>query len=623
MGPIGKLDSAVKLCFDFNGFHPETASELVGGHKGFMPVADPNPYSSPLSRATEMLSRAELTPLAPKDGALDLSGASDFIDRTTQSLDKLSGQISKNRDLIDSDDKILTQIAPMLGIKTPLSKIFGLEYIKFRFGKLPRDSYEKVMIGREGQQFIYMPSSIEEEYVWGIYFAPRGAIERVDATFASLHFERIWISSRADGIPSEVYDILGKEERTLSLEIEKLQKERDAFLAEHRDKMLETTAVLQYHSDLFECRKLAMRTANNFFFGGWVAKDRAEEFQKLLESLDGITCITEAPEDNSALPTPPTRLKNRWFFRPFETFVKMYGLPRYGEIDPTPLVALTYCILFGLMFGDVGQGAVIAAIGFIMYRVKRADFGKILASIGLFSVAGGFLYGSVFGYEVLPGLRPLEDSNLFNMMMFASIGFGVVLIIVTMTINIINSIRRKNFTEGLFGNNGIAGVLFYLAIVVGVLGLFGFGQSVFTVPYILVFVVLPLLAMFLKEPLGKLVKRQKDVVPKKKGEFILENFFELFDVLLSYITNTISFVRIAAFALNHAGMMMFVFILARMGGSENLAIVIIGNIIVIGLEGFIVGIQTLRLEFYELFSRFFSGEGREFRPINKLSSKLK
>ena len=154
MGPIGKLDSAVKLCFDFNGFHPETASELVGGHKGFMPVADPNPYSSPLSRATEMLSRAELTPLAPKDGALDLSGASDFIDRTTQSLDKLSGQISKNRDLIDSDDKILTQIAPMLGIKTPLSKIFGLEYIKFRFGKLPRDSYEKaVSYTHLGQEF--------------------------------------------------------------------------------------------------------------------------------------------------------------------------------------------------------------------------------------------------------------------------------------------------------------------------------------------------------------------------------------------------------------------------------------------------------------------------------------
>ena len=142
----------------------------------------------------DRLSRAELAPLEPKEGTLNLSDTVDFIDRTTQSLDKLSSHISQDRDLIDSDDKILTQIAPMLGLKIPLSKIFSLEYIKFRFGKLPRDSYEKVMIGREGQQFIYMPSSIEEEYVWGIYFAPRGAIERVDATFASLHFERIWIS---------------------------------------------------------------------------------------------------------------------------------------------------------------------------------------------------------------------------------------------------------------------------------------------------------------------------------------------------------------------------------------------------------------------------------------------
>lgn len=623
MGPLAMLDGVVKQCFDFDGFHPETASELVGTVKGFSPVADPNPYSGLLARATEMLTKAELPQPESHEMPFEMEKTAEYIEKTSAYLDTMNGKIAKERNLIDGDDKILAQIAPMMGLNLPLSKIFSLEYIKFRFGKIPRDSYEKLMLGSKGKKFVYMPSSIQDDYVWGIYFAPRSEIENADATFASLHFERIWISGRADGIPSEVYQFLTNEEKQLTNEIDALLKEREAFIAKNRDQMQGVYAAIAYQNALFECRKLAMRTANNFFFGGWVPRERADEFQQKLETLDGVSCISESPEENPALPAPPTRLKNWRFFRPFEMFVRMYGLPRYGEIDPTPLVALTYCILFGLMFGDIGQGAVVVLVGLVMYRIKKSEFGKILTTIGCFSIAGGFLYGSIFGYEVLPGLRPLEDGNLFNMMMFASIGFGVVLIVITMVINVINGVKRKNFQESLFGNNGIAGIVFYLAILFGVLGIFGFGESVFTVPYIIVFVALPLLAMFLKEPLGKLVKRQKDVVPKKKGEFILENFFELFDVLLSYITNTISFVRIAAFALNHAGMMMFVFILANMGNSQNLLIVILGNIVVIGLEGFIVGIQTLRLEFYELFSRFFTGEGREFQPINTLSKKTK
>ena len=103
---------------------------------------------------------------------------------------------------------------------------------------------------------------------------------------------------------------------------------------------------------------------------------------------------------------------------------------------------------------------------------------------------------------------------------------------------------------------------------------------------------------------------------KNKGEYAVENLFELFEVLLSYITNTISFVRVGAFALNHAGMMLAVYILAQTAaGTHNPVVLVLGNILVIGLEGLIVGIQVLRLEFYEIFSRFYSGEGKEYKPL--------
>ena len=106
--------------------------------------------------------------------------------------------------------------------------------------------------------------------------------------------------------------------------------------------------------------------------------------------------------------------------------------------------------------------------------------------------------------------------------------------------------------------------------------------------------------------------------------FIAQSFFELFEVLLSYFSNTLSFVRIGAFAVSHAAMMEVVLMLAGAeAGSPNWIVVVIGNIIVCGMEGLIVGIQVLRLEYYELFSRFYKGTGKEFIPFLYRSKKTK
>ncbi len=96
----------------------------------------------------------------------------------------------------------------------------------------------------------------------------------------------------------------------------------------------------------------------------------------------------------------------------------------------------------------------------------------------------------------------------------------------------------------------------------------------------------------------------------------MENFFEVFEFVLSYLTNTISFIRVGAFVLVHAGMMMVVFMLAEMtSGIFYALIIILGNVFVMALEGLLVSIQALRLEFYEMFSRFFDGDGRPFTPV--------
>jgi V/A-type H+-transporting ATPase subunit I len=205
-----------------------------------------------------------------------------------------------------------------------------------------------------------------------------------------------------------------------------------------------------------------------------------------------------------------------------------------------------------------------------------------------------------------------------NTVLVLAVAFGMGLILVSMIINIFNGIKQKNIEKVFFDTNGIAGFIFYASIVASVV-LIMTGK---TLPGgILLFTMfgIPLILIAFKEPLTALVEKKADAMPKEIGMFLVQTFFELFEIVLSYMTNTISFVRIGAFALSHAGMMEVVMMLsgAENGGTTNWPVFIIGNLVVMCMEGLIVGIHVLRLEYYEMFSRFFSGSGREFLPYSK------
>lgn len=194
--------------------------------------------------------------------------------------------------------------------------------------------------------------------------------------------------------------------------------------------------------------------------------------------------------------------------------------------------------------------------------------------------------------------------------------FGVFLILVAMVINIINGIRAKNIEKIFFDASGVAGFICYGSVVLCV-GLYFLGYAIPGTIVLAIIVGLPLLCIFLKEPLTNWIEKKKNIFPEgSKVMFFVENLVELFDVVLSYATNTISFVRVGAFALSHAGMMGVVLSLANAeSGHPNLLVIILGNLFVTMLEGLVVGIQVLRLEYYEMFSRFYRGTGKEFKPF--------
>ena len=306
----------------------------------------------------------------------------------------------------------------------------------------------------------------------------------------------------------------------------------------------------------------------------------------------------------------------------------MYGLPSHNEIDPTPIVSVFYAFLFGFMFGDLGQGAVLSILGLIISKWKKSRLASIVSVCGISSMIFGCLFGSVFGFEdVIPALwlRPgeaMSDIPLIgrlNTVFIVAIGIGCAVILFSMILNIINRVKSNEYGEALFDTNGVAGIVFYgSAVTVAVL--FLTQHIVLASSVLIIMFVIPLLLIFFKEPLTHLLEKSAHIFPEEKGMFFVQGFFELFEVLLSYFSNTLSFVRVGAFAISHAAMMEVVLLLSGATGdaaSINWLGIILGNIFVCGMEGLIVGIQVLRLEYYELFSRFYKGLGRVFVPYNR------
>ena len=202
------------------------------------------------------------------------------------------------------------------------------------------------------------------------------------------------------------------------------------------------------------------------------------------------------------------------------------------------------------------------------------------------------------------------------MLIYSAVGIGVVLLIIAMILNIISSVKRGEIGEALFGTNGLAGLTFYSSLIIGLVCDLVLQIKLMTPLYTILLIVLPLILIFFREPLSKLLKGEKNIFGGSVGSFIVDNIFEMFEVALSYVTNTMSFLRVGAFILVHAGMMKVVFVLAGMFDPVGYVItVIIGNIIVMALEALLVGIQVLRLEYYEMFSRFYIGDGRVYQPV--------
>lgn len=630
IGSMEELERVTAVCGNSSIFHPDNTLSFYSDTSDFSPINDENPYSTSLQSLTDAVTSAGL-PLElqnPKDIAEHTysdAHLQSYVAQFVETLNRLQQDIKKTEQAIGSRQQSIQNISHFIGLNLDLREILGCKYIKVRFGNLPKESFEKLSSYRQNPYIVFFPCTQEGSRYWGVYFAPMKELAEVDRIFSSLYFERLWltdISVSPEGDVQKLELLLQEDKIHLDEARQKLTEFWDAGQAECQ---VIYTALTE-KSVYFGIRRYAARYGEQFCLTGWVPTDQRTAFSKQLDQLKTVSYSFDAATDVLEH-SPPVQLKNKRLFKPFEMFVDMYGLPSYDEPDPTPFVALTYTLLFGIMFGDLGQGLVLAVLSALAWRFKGWRLARLLVPCGISSAFFGLVYGSVFGFEHLLdpfykklgfASKPVEvmEPATTNVIIYAAVGIGFVLVAIAMILNIISSLRRRNYENALFSPNGLAGLVFYVSLVGGLVCQLFLGVPIMTTPYVLCLIALPLLCIFLKEVLGDLIARKPGAFKRSWGEYLMQNFFELFECLLSYATNTISFMRVGAFVLVHAGMMLVVFTLAEMSsGITYWIIVAVGNVVIMGLEGLLVGIQVLRLEFYEMFSRFFDGGGRPFQPV--------
>ncbi|MGD8795919.1 MAG: V-type ATPase 116kDa subunit family protein [Thiohalophilus sp.] len=337
---------------------------------------------------------------------------------------------------------------------------------------------------------------------------------------------------------------------------------------------------------------------------GWVPRKQIDKFRHILTHNLGTKFVLQIrrPEVEERYKVP-SYSDYSGLLRPFAGLVRNYGVPRYGEFDPTWLFSISYILMFGMMFGDIGQGAVIMMAGILLQR-KLPDYWIFLVSIGISSILFGFVYGSLFGFEEV--IHPLWISPLSDpiRMLTVALGWGIGFIVLMVLLSIHNYWIEGDTEKAILSGRGLAGLLLYLSLIALIWRWYQSGD--FSLALFVLFLVSLILIMV----------HSWRSIESPRGERTLVVFIETFEAIMGYFSNTLSFLRVAAFSLNHVALIVAVFAVASMFDKTGEWItVVLGNLFVLVLEGAIVAIQVLRLEYYEGFSRFYRGDGIAFKPL--------
>ena len=514
----------------------------------------------------------------------------------------------------------ISQVKAFRRLNVPVEDIPEFSFLHFATGKIDEDQLEEfqeeagsrvvtvVLERREGEARIVSISSKKGRWA-------------MESVLEAHGFKGESIGERYEGLPEEIY-------KHATARLEELRNRREELSVELRelggrfgDELLRYRRRLRIQQRIFQAEENFGQTSSTCVISGWVPASSAEQLGRRLMEVTGERAVLELRDPQPGEERVPTLMRHSRLVRPFQLLISTYGFPGYREIEPTIFVGASFLLMFGLMFGDVGQGLVLALGGLVLARSRAAqrlrDIGSIMVWAGLAAMIGGALFGEFFGKRFHPLWLELMDGRNPMVLLGWSVGLGVFMVSLGVVLNIINSIRRRDYAAATLDKNGLAGLVFYWgALLLGAMYAIAGkppGNVLAAVliggPVILILLRVPILSLFAKPAHGG-------------ADAWIESGMDVFEMFVSFLSNTVSFVRVGAFALAHAGLAVAVYSLADMaralpaGIVAAAAVIVLGNIVIIAFEGMVVSIQCLRLEYYEFFTKFFKGEGMPFKPFS-------
>lgn len=475
-----------------------------------------------------------------------------------------------------------------------------------RLGQVPTGNVHRLKESLGLAGYVLSVFERHEGQAFAVIAGPRGGESGMGGVLTQAGWRDLPVPEALQGHPEAVRKFLAQEsERLESSHAAHCQAISDN-LARFGDRVFAARVQLALARPLAEAAASGVGGKGQLsLFTGWVPRNALADLKAALEQRFHGRYLVDARNPRPGEHVPSLLRYPAWL-SPFVPLVKSYGIPRYGEFDPALVFALSYLLLFGAMFGDVGHGGVILVLAALFHR-KLGRMAWLGIAAGAASMVFGVLYGSIFGYEDI--LEPVWISPLHDPIRVLSVAilFGVGFIVYTLLANIANKLSAGHTHEALFDSTGLAGLVFYLGAASGLAGQAGVEAVAGTasVSWWAAGVGILAVAVF------KWVETRAAI-----GERALVTAIETLETGINLFANTLSFMRVAAFSLNHVALALAVFtIAAGLGTAGHWITILLGNVIIIVLEGGIVAIQALRLMYYEGFSRFFSGDGTEFVPL--------
>jgi V/A-type H+-transporting ATPase subunit I len=570
-------------------------------------------------------------------------------DEASKTADALSGKIEEIR---ERQRQIQQELMRLYDVYNQIDRQKSLppdlmqedsRFLTFLTGRIPAERRDEFAEDAEKVPAVPIPLELETggEFVVIVLKRNEAALHKVLESYGwqklDLQDEEVAVHEGNRMQIRKRIDALEEEQKTLRESVEDTVREE-------QDTLLEFWKNLRLNELYNTIEKNYGKTAHTVLFTGWVPRSLQESLDSTIRKACKNACYIEwhRPEDAVGIEghEAPVQFKNPKVLRPFQMLVENYSIPEYGTFDPTPVVAVAYLIMFGMMFGDAGHGAVLVLAGVIGSIVRRDSPIKRLFQLivwcGASAVVFGVLFGSYFGMEWLPpvwfdfhgavtGHGGGGFVNDIYGILTLTIYFGIGVIGIGLLINWANCIRKGRWMQLVLDKTGILGGWMYGA---GVYTAFYFGKHDFKQlpPGSLLFWILgiPAILFFLKPIVEFVIEHRRHGKPFTGFtvvDFIMEWIVEMLEVFSGYLANTLSFMRVAGLGIAHVSLMTAFFEIGRMigNGSYNIGsyiVLLFGNLLVIVLEGLSAGIQSLRLNYYEFFSKYFSGSGIAYTPVS-------